>query len=151
MYDDSDLQQSKSYFSIIQVLRIFSKLVSDNVANLKNLAEDCRLVLGNPATQPPHMAHAITTTAQNWTTVVEFHETIANSLLEKIAGLIGDVESLREGVSANFHLQLPYNTQPTIQQELTRRCKPHSCSMLHRCEKPGRAPRSTSTCLSLPL
>jgi hypothetical protein len=107
MYDNDDLERSQFYFSLLQMLRIFSEYIIRNMEDLKLAAtlsnqkvRESRMGLIKPGDRVTHQdfANASKIVAWNWEAVLALHATEGRALLDRIARHIATVESLRDGV-----------------------------------------------------
>ena len=137
MYDAQDLPRSELYFEILQILRIFSESIAQNVNHLENLSEIASLA-ATAKFRPQHsanrqeseyLANAQEVIAFNWTKVKSLQKTAATSLLVRLDRKIEEIKSLRDGVS-----KLPSKLALTLVNPL--RTSHTSFSMLNPSEKP---------------
>ncbi|CAI6340025.1 unnamed protein product [Periconia digitata] len=103
MYDDEKLQQSALYFSLLQLLRIFSESIERNVSDLENLVGKSQTNLKERAVwyyqRSDEINREIATITQNWDVVLYRHKKAADALLARILRKTDDIKSLQDGVS----------------------------------------------------
>lgn len=147
MYDNEQLERSRFYFTLLQLLRIFSEWIANDMASSKLAFEKHNAVtlsdmiffgLWNDYIETSDIVNAINIIKRNWHVVLALHEKEGQALLDRIARDIQTVESLRDGVSRPNHLDCQINTKQS-QSSST-----HSLS-----ERPLKAPNSTGFSSSL--
>ncbi|GAW19347.1 hypothetical protein ANO14919_088330 [Xylariales sp. No.14919] len=101
MYDDEQLSQSETYFSILQLFRVWEEIINETKRDLRRLADICHHNL-NIGIQHSHNAPeeeaAIAIIAENWKTVTSSFEGYAQKLLERMNRKTGEIKSLRDGL-----------------------------------------------------
>jgi hypothetical protein len=115
LYDDILMQRSKFYFSTLQLLRIFSGMISAATEDLENLAKSSRIDLNcideidnhKPTSE---FIRAREAAKRNWDAVISHQKKIGSALLDRISKKTVDIESLRDGVSP--HAQVPLEKRP---------------------------------------
>ena len=101
---DSSFKRSELYFSVLQILRIFSEWILGSMADLKSLEEEYSKTLGeigepDESTGPRQRRFAAKKLIRvNWTRVVSLQENLGKNLLHRIDRKIEDVKSLQDGV-----------------------------------------------------
>lgn len=101
MYDDEQLSQSETYFSILQLLRVFSQTITQGERDLQSLANTCCGSLKIDVQDSPEGAEekeAIKIIMENWKMIMSSHGTHARQLRETINQKTEEFKSLRDGV-----------------------------------------------------
>lgn len=106
MYDDTKLQRSAFYFSLLQLLRIFSVLINQTTADMESLArehlkklDDVRIGWGVYVGTTWEFAKEAPVIQQNWDAVLALQRQAGSSLVDRISRKVDEIESLRDGVS----------------------------------------------------
>jgi hypothetical protein len=110
MIDGNDLQLSKFYFTILQILRAAAEWIRDSMNDLRRTVNDMeRLYLAKTvcqgATFLPQKSDknardaAIAMFKQNWDSVLSEQKRIGDDLLCRIATKQEETKNLRDGVS----------------------------------------------------
>jgi hypothetical protein len=103
MYDDNKLHRSEFYFSLLQLLRIFSGLINQSMADLKSLAAKSNVIIGGLRSRRsghfPELAGAAVALENNWDMLVARQAGFGGALLGRIERRLEEIESLRDGVS----------------------------------------------------
>src|SRR5438034_11659349 len=100
---DSSFKRSELYFSVLQILRIFSEWILGSMADLKSLEEEYNKTLGeigetDESTGPRQRRFAAKKLIRvNWTPVVIFQETLGKKLLHRMDRNIEDAKSPHDG------------------------------------------------------
>lgn len=89
MYDDAELRRSRFYFSLLQLLRIFSTSISRSMRDLDELA--CQFMEAEPVGCRRDIR-------RDWDIILARHKRSGDQLLERIGQYTEDVKSLRDGV-----------------------------------------------------
>ncbi|KAI0412959.1 hypothetical protein F5X98DRAFT_353354 [Xylaria grammica] len=101
MYDDEQLSQSETYFSILQLFRVWEETITQTKRHLGDLTNMCQHQL-NISIQYSHNAPeeeaAIAIIAENWKTVTYSFEGYAQTLLERMNHKTGEIKSLRDAL-----------------------------------------------------
>ncbi|KAI6093096.1 hypothetical protein F4821DRAFT_253073 [Hypoxylon rubiginosum] len=107
MYDNEQLERSRFYFTLLQLLRIFSEWIANDMASSKLAFEKHNAVtlsdmiffgLWNDYIETSDIVNAINIIKRNWHVVLALHEKEGQALLDRIARDIQTVESLRDGL-----------------------------------------------------
>lgn len=92
MYDDLRLSRSANYFKTLQYLRLFEEWITTTKDEITKLIKTCERELAA-------LGFPDQTTTENWQRIISAHD--AQGLLDEIRKRIGEIESLRSGVSIN--------------------------------------------------
>ncbi|KAK5651199.1 hypothetical protein OQA88_12747 [Cercophora sp. LCS_1] len=109
MIDGNDLQLSKFYFTILQILRTAAEWIRESMDDLRRTVEDMeQLYLSRASDQRANFlptasnkesrAAAIAMFKQNWETVMSEQKRIGTALIARIAAKQEEAESLRDGL-----------------------------------------------------
>jgi len=115
MVDGNDLQLSKFYFTILQLLRTAAEWIRESTDDLRRTVSDMeRLFLPrktdhmtsflSPASDKDSRTAAIMMFKQNWESVIAEQERLGIALLSRIKMKQEEAESLRDGVSLMISL-----------------------------------------------
>ncbi|KAI0849836.1 hypothetical protein F5Y00DRAFT_261283 [Daldinia vernicosa] len=101
MYDDDKLQRSELYFSVLQLLRIFSADIKDNISQLKKAKDGAQkefdIIVGD-YTNIKDLDSTVPFLQEKWKSLDEKLESIENDLIRRVDRQIEDVKSLRDGL-----------------------------------------------------
>lgn len=100
MYDDNKLRTSETYFTVLQLLRVFKDWATEPEDNIRLLANHLRLELGREETQVPEAEAMIDA---NWAMLLAHAHSLAEDITGRIERKINEVESLRDGVSRSIN------------------------------------------------
>ena len=106
MFDDS-FQRSASYFTILQILRIFSDAIRESVADTKSMKRQWlrHYAARSSGDRRRFSKSAAKVLARNWDVLESHHEFLAAQLLSRIEKKTEEVTSLRDGVRI-YHPEL---------------------------------------------
>lgn len=99
MYDDDKLNMSETYFTVLQLLRVFKNWTSEPEDNISKLIQQFNSEMDKVDTQAQEAQHIIET---NWAKILSHVRTLAKDIVDRIERKINEVQSLRDGVSKDI-------------------------------------------------
>ena len=149
MYDNERLERSKFYFSVLQLLRIFSEWIIRSMEDMNLVADKCAERIAETEHYFHHdpqrheeLKNASKIIARNWDVVLALCRKEGKSLLDRVAHNIETVQSLRDGV----RLEIPKHIPSRCANQLIASSSTHNQSA-----RLSRTLESTSIYLSSPL
>lgn len=99
MYDDDKLNTSETYFTVLQLLRVFKNWTSEPEEDIRKLIQQFHSEMDKVDTQAHEAQHIIET---NWAKTLSHVRTLTKDIADRIERKINEVESLRDGVSQHL-------------------------------------------------
>lgn len=100
MYDDDKLNTSETYFTVLQLLRVFGEWVLEPKEDIRKIATQVRLEMEQRVrSRAPESQRII---MENWATIQLHAETLTADIVSRIERKMEEVQSLRDGVSSNL-------------------------------------------------
>ena len=101
MYDDASLRRSEYYFTVLQLLRIFSEWIRQTLDDMDDMIRqfDDEMVPWLVARPDDHTTSmSVKVSISNWANVSALQKRIGQDLLERIEKKKEEIKSLRDGV-----------------------------------------------------
>lgn len=99
MYDDDKLNTSETYFTVLQLLRVFKNWTCEPENDIRKLIQQFNFEMDKVDTEA-HEAQDIIET--NWAEVLSHVRSLTKEIADRIERKINEVQSLRDGVSQDL-------------------------------------------------
>lgn len=100
MYDDDKLSTSETYFTVLQLLRVFKDWTCEPEDDIRKLIQQFNFEMDKVDTEALGAQHIIET---NWAKVLSHVRSLTKDIADRIDRKINEVQSLRDGVSQNLY------------------------------------------------
>jgi hypothetical protein len=103
MFDDDHLGQSGMYFSLMQLIRIFSASIRRSMADFESLVQEAQDGQDGPMptmNPEPNNSDDVAVVRKNWDVILTRKRTIVGELLDRLSTQMTEIERLQDGVSA---------------------------------------------------
>lgn len=103
MYDP-ELKRTRTYFKVLQILRIFTDVIEDAEVAFESFSDECSGREHN-GLEDQSLQEEGSVIDHNWATLKALHQQKTKKLLFKISAMKKEIESLRDGVSQSRQLE----------------------------------------------